>query len=235
MIGAGPAGRSRPYRGLAAGLPSPRRPHPDRPWQATYGAWADELPGLAANRMRGGHRARCRIYPVAGPRPGICDFRHPGTAVGTQRRWCASSGHGCHTRAAPTSPSPTVRFWYASTVVDARGVEAARPAVDAPEQTAVGIVVSHGGTAVEHRPADDRMVVMDWRPGTGTFVYSVDLGRAATRRGDLPGRRTRRRHRRNWRRLRDGYPGWPSRSGGKKGGRSRVSTGAEIVRFPLVD
>ena len=86
-------------------------------------------------------------------------------------------------------------------------------------------MVSHGGTAGTST-ADDRMVVMDWRPGTGTFVYSVDLGRGrrlveetclagapAVDIGELA------------RRLADGY--WGGRPGSRrqKGGRSRVSAG----------
>ncbi len=238
MIGAGPAGRAIAHRGLAAGLAVTLvDPHPDRPWQATYGAWADELPDWLPTECV------AATGPAVVYTPGRRVLDREYVIFDTPALQSALSVDGVHIVRARVSHaySTYVTFadgslLYASTVVDARGVEAAGPAVDAPEQTAVGIVVSHGGTAVEHRPADDRMVVMDWRPGTGTFVYSVDLGRGrrlveetclagapAVDIGELA------------RRLRGRVPGVAVPDlGGKKGGRSRVSTGAEIVRFPLV-
>ncbi|MCS3879163.1 lycopene beta-cyclase [Gordonia amarae] len=237
VIGAGPAGQAIAHRGSAAGLDVTLiDPHPDRPWQATYGAWADELPGW----LPGDCIAATGPAVVYTPGRKVLDREY--AILDTAALQSALDLAGVRIVRARVAHAYTTyvtvadgSILYARAVVDARGIAAADPAENAPEQTAVGIVVAHGGTGVEHRPADDRMVVMDWRPGTGTFAYSVDLGggRRLVEETCLAGAPAVDIDELS-RRLRDRVPGVSIPAPGRRGARSRVSTGAEIVRFPLV-
>ena len=232
VIGAGPAGRAIAHRGRAAGLTVTLvAPHPDRPWYATYGAWSDELPAwlpgdcVAAAAPAGGYTPARRVldreYAILNT-PAL----QSALSLEGVRLVRARVEHAYSTYVTLTDGT----ILYAGAVIDARG---SAPDTSAPQQTAVGVMVAHGGTGVENRPADDRMVVMDWRPGTGTFCYSVDLGGgrrlveepclAGAPAVDIPELA---------RRLRDRIPGVAVPDLGR--GRGGMSAGAEIVRFPLI-
>lgn len=62
MLGGGPAGRALAGECAALGLSTALvDPAPDRPWRATYGAWADELPAGLPDRVVGA-RAAARAF-----------------------------------------------------------------------------------------------------------------------------------------------------------------------------
>lgn len=188
VVGGGPAGRALAAacgaRGLRTALLDPA---PERPWRATYGAWAAELPadlpaGVVAARARGCAIGRRRhdlgweyaVLDVPALRAHLDgELRRGGVAVRGERAAGIADGAvrlagGGHRTAA--------------LVVDAGGQAA--PLSGAPrrrpaEQTAYGLVVEQDVAAPVVAPGE--ALFMDWRrdhgePGWPTFLYAVPLG-----------------------------------------------------------
>lgn len=192
VVGAGPAGRALAHRGALAGLSVALiDPDPHRQWRATYAAFTDELPDwLDASAVAASadeftvytpqRRRIARGYTVlSAPRlqeslrlDGVVVIEQAATALQSDSVTLADGGRV-----------------VARAVVDSRG--AAAP-VDpgAPRQTAFGVFVADAD-----RPDPDRsdgaaadaageMVVMDWRPASGThptsgppsFSYRIAVG-----------------------------------------------------------
>lgn len=184
VVGAGPAGRAVAAecaeRGLRTAVVDPS---PARPWRATYGAWADELPAglppaLVAARARGvvhasTRRDLAREYAV---------LDVPRLRIHLDERLAAAGVRLVRGRVTPE------RLPSARVVIDAGGagqpLGRPRPGVPA-EQTAFGLVVA-AGTASPVLAAGEALF-MDWRraPGVGpddwpTFLYALPLGDGRT-------------------------------------------------------
>jgi lycopene beta-cyclase len=192
VAGAGPAGRAIALacarRGLRTAVADPA---PDRPWRATYGAWADELIGLAALT---GH-----AVPVAGTAAAVAhgyrrhrlDRDYQVLDTGALRRVLITAAGGGvtehrgrvtavrHTRTGSTVALAGAGELAAAVVVDATGARR-RPGRPRAEQTAFGVILD----AAAARPVlpAGQAVVMDWRPAAATgpdwptFLYAVPLG-----------------------------------------------------------
>lgn len=174
VCGLGPAGRALAHRCVVRGMAvTAIDPAPERPWVATYGAWADELPewlpagAVAASVTRPAawaetRHALDRAYAVLdseGLRSGL-DIS--GARVVAERVVRVE-------RNAVTLASGAVVT--GERVIDARGL-ARSPA--RAEQTAYGIVL---------RAADAEALFMDWRADNGanplaprSFLYAIPLG-----------------------------------------------------------
>lgn len=178
VVGGGPAGRALVADCARSGLDTALvDPNPDRPWKATYGAWADELPegvpiAASAPRTRAiavdTHlldrryvvldNARLRVLP---PEVRV----HRGRVVDTTHGPLGSTVH----------LADGVRL-ACSLVVDASGapIGGQRAA-----QTAVGVVVPAAEARRLVGPGE--ALIMDWRqpPASGerwpTFLYAVPL------------------------------------------------------------
>ncbi|MFT3662288.1 MAG: lycopene cyclase family protein [Gordonia sp. (in: high G+C Gram-positive bacteria)] len=185
VVGAGPAGRALAHR--AAG----RRvavtlidPAPDRPWSATFGVFADDLPdwlpyddviACAADRFVVFTPERREV-----PRPYVTLSAAALQAALDLSAVEVVTGHV----AAVTERSVRLddgRVIDGDVVVDARGgaaLGATAGAATIPRQTAYGVFVDRDA-AEDTGPADAGMVLMDWRGAAGpapTFGYRVDLG-----------------------------------------------------------
>jgi lycopene beta-cyclase len=180
IVGLGPAGRALAHRCVTRGLRVVAiDPHPDRRWQATYAAWADELPSwlpdgviAAVAAPRAWTTAEHRIdrqYCVLDTAVLADALPLTGTEVVADRavelvadRVVLDSG--------ATVP--------AATVIDARGTGAP---TSAAQQTAYGLVVDTATAAPALGGAE--ALFMDWRPDNGatpdrppSFLYAVPLG-----------------------------------------------------------
>jgi len=188
VIGGGPAGRAIAgecaSRGLRTGLVDPQ---PDRPFTATYGAWADELPpglpdSVVAARARGravAHRTHDLgweyvVFDVPALRAHL-DERLADVAVHAARA-TGAAGPG---RVALDDGSELT----ASVVIDAAGrwqpLRQGRVTRTSAEQTAFGVVVP-AEAAAPLVPAGEALF-MDWRPDHGedgwpTFLYGIPVG-----------------------------------------------------------
>ncbi len=188
VIGGGPAGRALAAACAGRGLRTTLLdPDPERPWPATYGAWAAELPAaLPASAVAARARGRAiavterelgweyAVLDVAALRAHL-DTGMDGAGVTVRAgRAVASPAHG----GVLLADGSTAR---ARVVVDAAGHRRpgatgdGRPA----EQTAYGLVVDEAGAAPFIAPGD--ALFMDWRPDHGepgwpTFLYAVPLG-----------------------------------------------------------
>lgn len=188
VVGGGPAGRALAAacgeRGLRTTLLDPA---PQRPWRATYAAWADELPAdlpadVVAARATGRAYARTErdlgwqyaVLDTAALRGHLDERLHrSGVAVRAGRATAAASPH----RVALADGSELA----ARVVVDAAGAQR-RSAAGRPvraEQTAYGLVVPAERAAPLVAP--DEALFMDWRPDHGepgwpSFLYAVPLG-----------------------------------------------------------
>lgn len=188
VVGGGPAGMALAAACTRLGMTTALLdPAPDRPWTATYGMWAREIPAdLPASIVAA--RAAGRVIAQTEHRLGwdysVLDVPalhrhfadrltgvrvHVGRAVG-------SAGPGAVTLADGST-------LYARVIVDAGG--RARPLEPTPargtaaEQTAYGVVVDEESAAPLTAPGE--ALFMDWRahhgePGWPTFLYAVPLG-----------------------------------------------------------
>lgn len=187
VVGGGPAGSALAgacaRRGLVTGLLDPA---PGRPWTATYGMWASELPpdmpaSVVAARAAGRVIALTEhhlgwdyaVLDVPALQTHLTDQLagvqiHAGRAVGSPERGVVALADGSQLRAA--------------VVVDAGG--RARPMDPRPrrtsaEQTAYGLVLDE--QAVAPLVTRGEALFMDWRTHHGetgwpTFLYVVPLG-----------------------------------------------------------
>lgn len=194
VVGGGPAGRLLAVECARRGLRTTVfDPAPDRPWRATYAAWADELPpdlpaGLVAARARGRVVALSEralgwdyaVLDVPALRAHLDAALHRDGGTIRRGRAIGSPEPGAVTLA----DGHTAR---ARVVVDAGGHRqplnpAPRPRQSAAEQTAYGVVVD-AATAAPVVTAGEALF-MDWRrhhgePGWPTFLYAVPLGGGA--------------------------------------------------------
>lgn len=183
VVGAGPAGRAVAAECAERGLrTSVVDPSPSRPWRATYGAWADELPaglpaGLVAARAVGVVHASTRrrldrdyvVLDVAALRAHL-DGRLAAAGVDV-------------VQGRVTPPLPRARV-----VIDAGGAgqPLGHPRTGTPaEQTAFGLMVPAGTAAPVLGPGE--ALFMDWRRAPGvdpddwpTFLYALPLGDGRT-------------------------------------------------------
>lgn len=187
VVGGGPAGRALAAacgaRGLRTALLDPA---PDRPWPATYGMWAAELPddlpaSVVAARAQG--RAVALSTHALGWEYAVLD-------VAALRSHLDAGLAGVRVRAGRVtgSPSPgTVSLAGGGTasarvVIDAGGrgqpLYTGRARV-AAEQTAYGVTVDAATAAPWVAPGE--ALFMDWRPDHGepghpSFLYAIPLG-----------------------------------------------------------
>ncbi|HEY2206105.1 MAG TPA: lycopene cyclase family protein [Pseudonocardia sp.] len=186
VVGAGPAGRAVAAacgeRGLRTEVLDPA---PGRPWRATYGAWADELPpGLPAEVVAATTattRAVARTEHRLDRRYAVLDV--PALRRHLDDRLAAADVAVRRGRGRPGALPP------AGVVIDAGGP--AQP-LSSPrraggvwaEQTAVGLVLP--AEAAAPLLGEDEALFMDWRPADTadpavgsdwpTFLYAVPLG-----------------------------------------------------------
>ncbi|MCM6775576.1 lycopene cyclase family protein [Nocardia sp. CDC159] len=183
VCGLGPAGRALAHRALAHGLSvTAVDPHPGRRWTATYGGWADELPGWLDPAVVAATVDR----PIAwGTRRFEIDRRYVVFDTAALRGALDLGGARViadRVESLGTEPTGTKGPWRvrlsagevltADRVIDARGLTRS-PA--RAEQTAFGVIV----------PADrwSEPLFMDWRPDNGaapgeppSFLYAIPLG-----------------------------------------------------------
>ncbi len=156
-------------------------PHPDRPWQATYAAWVDEIPGWLGD---------CDVWRARLPRPRVHGIRERIL----DRTYGVLDNVALHRRLDLTGVRVVTGFSDALTpwsvtlrdgtrvdahrVIDARGLQ---PDPTLAEQTAFGVVVPAVVAAPALGGGDGWF--MDWRPDNGTgpddppsFLYAVPLG-----------------------------------------------------------
>ncbi|MBL1076461.1 lycopene cyclase [Nocardia sp. 2] len=182
----GPAGRALAHRALAHGLSvTVIDPQPTRRWNATYGAWADELPGWLQSTAIAVDVARPVVWALDRAE---LDRRY--VVFDTTRLQDSLDLTGARvvrdrvTAIAPPSRSgstldlPSVRLASGAVlpggrIVDARGLQRS-PAL--AEQTAFGVVVERT------RCADSDTLFMDWRLDNGaaedhprSFLYAIPL------------------------------------------------------------
>jgi lycopene beta-cyclase len=179
VVGGGPAGRALVRACADAGLSTTLvDPNPDRPWTATYGAWADELPAgtpvlTTATDVRAVALQEHRIDRHYAVLDNLRLHELPesvtviaGKAVRTE--------HGPHGSTVALADGTRLA---ASVVVNAGG---APPRRRCAEQTAFGTVVSVEAAREIVGPGE--AVLMDWRqPPHGelrwpTFLYAIPLG-----------------------------------------------------------
>lgn len=173
MVGAGPAGSALAAACAGLGLRTVLLDRaPDRPWRATYGAWADELPELPASAIAASAstvrvfastaHVLDRRYVVLRNEGLRSHLRHPDVEVRAGRVVAMSP------RAVRLADGSELT---ARVVVDATGA----PRGLAVEQTAVGVVLPASCGIL----GADEAVFMDWRqvmPGDPTFCYMLPLG-----------------------------------------------------------
>ncbi len=186
VVGLGPAGRALAHRCVGAGLRvAAVDPQPRTPWAATYGAWADELPGWLPRHVI----AALVEHPAVHTGAALRRIDRAYTVLDNARLHAALDVAGA--RVITARAHRLTRF---SAVLDDGTVLAARTVVDArglrrgparPEQTAYGVVVDR---ARAHRLLDgERALFMDWRPDyaaraaatsgePGSFLYAVPVG-----------------------------------------------------------
>ncbi|WP_179466645.1 lycopene cyclase family protein [Mycolicibacterium vinylchloridicum] len=188
VVGAGPAGMALASAcgqlGMTVGLVDP---NPERPWVATYGMWAQELPAglpgsVVAARAAGGaialtaHRLGWEyvILDVDALRAHFHDrsigvTTYTGRAVQSPERGVVVLADGSSLRA--------------SVVVDAAGrwrpLDPRQTGRASAEQTAYGVILD--AESVSPLVAPGEALFMDWRAHHGeagwpTFVYVVPLG-----------------------------------------------------------
>jgi lycopene beta-cyclase len=187
VAGGGPAGRALAAACARIGLRTALAdPAPDRPWRATYAAWAGELPadlpaGVVAARATG------RAVALAEHRLGW-EYTVLDTAALRAHLDAGLAGVTVH-RAKVLGSEPgyarvTDGRIPARLVVDATGHRPARARRPVAEQTAYGLVVDEAVAAPLVAPGE--ALFMDWRQDHGraagstgawpTFLYAVPLG-----------------------------------------------------------
>ncbi|MGW5570743.1 lycopene cyclase family protein [Nocardia thailandica] len=178
VCGLGPAGRAVAHRALARGLSVIAiDPRPERPWQATYAVWRDELPAwvdpsvvatVSRPRARalGEHRIE-RDY-------GVLDTAALHTCLTLEGARVLADRVLAVDHAAGTVRTAAGAVLAAARVVDARGLGRAPGRA---EQTAYGVVTALGDLARAGGP-----LFMDWHADNGaapddppSFLYAVPL------------------------------------------------------------
>ncbi|WP_433655746.1 lycopene cyclase family protein [Nocardia sp. CA-128927] len=180
VCGLGPAGRALAHRCLARALSvTVVDPAPDRQWSATYGAWADELPGwldptTIAATVDQPIAWATRTHRIDRPYV-VLD------TSGLQKSLELTGAEIVADRAVGLTPDTVAlasgRSLTARRVIDARGI-ARSPAF--AEQTAYGLVLD------AQQCAGLEPLFMDWRADNGapadaprSFLYAVPLGGGA--------------------------------------------------------
>ncbi|QIS04731.1 lycopene cyclase [Nocardia brasiliensis] len=176
VCGLGPAGRALAHRCLVRGLTvTVVDPAPQRRWQATYAAWADELPdwlsadavaATVARPLAWGVRAHRLDRPYV-----VFDAARLRDSLDlTGARIVADRVLECGAETAVLASGTVLR---GDRVIDARGIGRS-PAL--AEQTAYGLVLD------AKRCAETEPTFMDWRPDNGapadaprSFLYAVPL------------------------------------------------------------
>ncbi|MEU7814641.1 lycopene cyclase family protein [Pseudonocardia sp. NPDC049154] len=182
VAGGGPAGRALAAACARLGLRTALAdPAPDRPWRATYAAWAGELPpDLPAEVVA--TRARGRAVAVTEHRLGW-EYTVLDTAALRAHLDAGLTGVIVHRAKVVGSEPGYARLADgripARLVVDATGHR--RDRRPAAEQTAYGLVVDDAVAAPLVAPGE--ALFMDWRQDHGrpggawpTFLYAVPLG-----------------------------------------------------------
>lgn len=165
IAGGGPAGRALATACASAGLTTALiAPNPDRPWTATYAAWADELPAdtptkASSTDVRAFARTEHRINRTYVVLDNAALHRLPET-VTVHRGRLISRVDGPRGSTANLTDGSRLA---AALLIDATG---AQPGRNHAEQTAVGTVITS---------ADTTTTLMDWGDD-GTFRYEVPLG-----------------------------------------------------------
>jgi len=194
VIGGGPAGRAVAGecagRGLRTALVDPQ---PDRPFTATYGCWAAELPAdlpasVVAARARG--RAVAHRTHALGWQYVVFDV--PALRTHLDERLADVVVHAARATHSPGPGRVALEGGgdlTASVVIDAAGRwqplggrrpgRPGRPARAEAEQTAYGVVVPAEVAAPLVPPGE--ALFMDWRPDHGeggwpTFLYGIPVG-----------------------------------------------------------
>ncbi|HEY9311837.1 lycopene cyclase family protein [Williamsia sp.] len=177
VVGAGPAGRALAHRAETSGLQVALiDPAPDRGWTATYGSWADELPGWVDSKSFAAQSPQAVVYT---PRRRVVDRSYVTFDTGgLQRSLPVTDDAVIGSRVMQLFDDHVVvegnRRVKAHTIVDARGLRA----TDAPAQSAYGVVVD-ADLADRYLEAVET-VLMDWRGAArGTppsFLYAISLG-----------------------------------------------------------
>ena len=183
VLGGGPAGRALAGECAARGLRTTLAdPAPDRPWRATYGAWADELPATLPEAVVGA-RVPARAF---GTGPHRLDRRYAVLDTGALRahldtrmagvRVVAARARSIRDDGAGHAVDTTAGELTADVVIDATGAPSRR---NPAEQTAYGVVVPAEAASELVEPGE--VLFMDWRPDHGhdgwpTFLYAVPYG-----------------------------------------------------------
>ncbi len=193
VVGGGPAGRALAAASHRAGLRTALLdPQPDRPFTATYGCWADELPPDLPETVVA---ARATGRAVAGGTHDL-GWDYAVLDVPALRAHLDAGLEGVEIRTgraaalgAPASGAPSRVVLAdggeltASVVVDAAGrsqpLGASAHRDLAAEQTAFGVVVTAAAAAPLVPPGE--ALFMDWRRDHGehgwpTFLYGIPLG-----------------------------------------------------------
>ncbi|MGL5865775.1 MAG: lycopene cyclase family protein [Dermatophilaceae bacterium] len=188
VAGGGPAGRALAGACARAGLVTALvDPNPDRPFTATYGCWADELPaGLPASVVTARARGRAIGHRVHELGWEYAVFDVPALRAHLDAGLAAVQVHAARV-AGLTGPGQVALEGggelAASVVIDATGrwqsLGAGESRRVAAEQTAFGVVVS--AEAAEPVVPHGDALFMDWRADHGegdwpTFLYGIPVG-----------------------------------------------------------
>ncbi|MCE3550018.1 lycopene cyclase family protein [Pseudonocardia sp. RS11V-5] len=184
VAGGGPAGRALAGACVRLGLRTALAdPAPDRPWRATYAAWAGELPAdLPADVVAA--RAQGRAVALTEHRLGW-EYTILDTAALRAHLDAGLAGVAVHRAKVVGSEPGYARLAGgrvpARLVVDATGHRPARARRPVAEQTAYGLIVDEAVAAPLVAPGE--ALFMDWRQEHGrtggawpTFLYAVPLG-----------------------------------------------------------
>ncbi|MEV4597726.1 lycopene cyclase family protein [Amycolatopsis sp. NPDC049253] len=186
IAGGGPAGwalaRACARRGLATTLVDAA---PRAPWRSTYGAWADELPGLPAEVIASAPGATVAF----GTREHRLDRGYLVLDNAGLRSWLTAApvtvvtgrvAHAEHGRHGSTVVLADDRRLATAVVVDASGrnrvLSGGPPGGRRAEQTAYGLVLLAADAERLVPGASDTAVFMDWRDGSPSFRYLLPLG-----------------------------------------------------------
>lgn len=179
VVGAGPAGRALAHRADAAGLRVTLiDPSPDRPWQATYGLYADDAPAwLDPDAVA----ARTATVTVFTPHRRVIDRGYLVLDPEALRRSLPVGDVVAQAAVRVTARSVILAdgtLRTAQCVIDARGTSGVEERV--PRQTAYGIFVEAGE---KETGTDPETVLMDWRAAgvsalrPASFSYRVPTAR----------------------------------------------------------
>jgi lycopene beta-cyclase len=190
IAGAGPAGWALAGACARLGLETVLTdPAPSAPWRATYGLWADEMPGLPREAVAAapGRTVAAALTEHVVPRDYlIMDNRGLRETLADVRVEVLTGRveHAVSGRSGTTVVLAGGRRIAAGAVVDASGarrvLSGGPPRRPCAEQTAVGMVLDVADAERVVPGAGDTALLMDWRRGwpgeDPTFLYSLPLG-----------------------------------------------------------